>query len=193
MEVVSAVVTVCLLFLPAGQDDPPAGVDGARVPGEAVRRLSAEFNSAQCAAVEAARSAKTETERVTAKQAIPDRRQYAKRFLELSRNAKDEATVVPALVWVVQHGVGTPEADEAVRQIGQHHVRSEWIDGACALALGSFGDDGERLLRRIVEENPHPRIRGRACLGLAVSKGRRLKGLARSGATASRSSADQRS
>jgi hypothetical protein len=141
MEAVMTIVVVCLTVLPAGVVDPPASLDRTREPGEAVRRLSAEFDSAQRAAFEEVRLAKTETERSAANRAIPDRRKYARQFLELARQAKDEATVVPALVWIVRNGFRTPESDEAVRQIGEHHIRSAWIAGACVLPLGNRGVD----------------------------------------------------
>ena len=141
---------------------------------EAVRRLSAEFETTQRSALDLAAKAKTEAERKAAARAMPDRRRYAQRFLELAGERIDEAAAADALVWIVRKGFRTPEALTAVEKIADHHVRSDRIAGICR-ALGAQGPQGERLLERIFEENPNPGIRGRACLGLAFARSLRLR------------------
>ena len=113
----------------------------------------------------------------------PDYRKFDQRFLDLAREAQDEATVVDALVWVIRHpgrgsGGKTPESDEAIRQIEERFIRNGRIAGAC-WPLGTRGLTGERLLRRIVEENPSASVRGQACLGLAFGHRMLLRDLRR--------------
>lgn len=140
---------------------------------ELFRRVLSEFDTAQQAAIDAARQAKTDKDREAANRLIPDPRRFAQRFLDLARDAKDEATIVDALVWVIRHpgrgsGGKTPESDEAVRQIGERFIRSDRITGIC-WPIAAKGESGERILRRIVEENANPGVRGQACLGLAFA------------------------
>jgi negative regulator of replication initiation len=141
---------------------------------EVVRRLLVEFESAQRSAFDLARKAKTEAERKEADRAMPDRRKFAQRFLLLASETTDEANAVDALVWVVRNGIRTPEGDQAVQRIADQYVRSDRIAAVCR-PLGARGPVGESLLRRISEENPSPRVRGRACLALAFARNLRLQ------------------
>jgi hypothetical protein len=155
--------------LPPGNGDLQAASHQTSETVEAVRRLTAGFESAQRSAFELADKAKTEAERKEADEAMPDRRRYARRFLDLAGRTNDEATIVDALVWVVRHGSRTPEGDEAVHQIANHHLRSDRIAAVCH-SLGARGLVGDNLLKRILDENQNPGIRGRACLALAFAR-----------------------
>jgi len=66
----------------------PPGFHQTSEPAEAVRRLSAEFESAQRSAFDMARQPKTEAERKAANQAMPDRRKYAQRFRVLEEKLR---------------------------------------------------------------------------------------------------------
>jgi len=92
----------------------------------------------------------------------------------LVRESNDEATAVDALVWVVRNGFRTPEGDQAVQKIAEHYLRSDRIAAVCH-ALGARGPEGEALLERILEGNPNPGIRGRACLALAFGRSLQLR------------------
>jgi hypothetical protein len=182
MGALVAIPVLLVAFGQLGRVDPPKGSDQEREPGEAVRQLSAEFDVAQREAVDKTRLAKTERERSAAMQALPDRRAYSRRFLELARTTNDQATAIDCLVWVGRHGFRTPESDEAVRQIAMHYLRSDRIGGICH-PLGARGAEGEHLLHRILEENPDPGVRGRACLGLAYARSLLLGEVERSSTT----------
>lgn len=136
---------------------PPAALDGK--PGsagaEAFHQLAAEFDQARRAG------------------AAPDVRQYVRRFLDLARETKDEDTAADALVWVARRAGRTAERVEAIERIGERYIQSDHIAGACR-PIAATGESGERLLRRIVDENPHPAIRGQACLGLVSAARMRL-------------------
>jgi hypothetical protein len=168
------VMTVGVACLPAWNDDLRAASHQSSEPAEALRRLSAEFESAQRSAFDLANKAKTEAERKEADRAMPDRRKYAQRFLALATESIDEATAVDALVWLVRNGIRTPEGDHAVQKIADHYVRSDRIAAVCH-SLGARGPVGESLLKRIFEENPNPGIRGRVCLALAFARSLQLR------------------
>jgi hypothetical protein len=77
------VMTCGVACLPAWNDDLRAASRQTSETAGAVRRLSAEFESAQRSAFDLAHKAKTEAERKEADRAMPDRRKYAQRFLAL--------------------------------------------------------------------------------------------------------------
>jgi hypothetical protein len=149
--------------------NPSEGSDRSQSPAESFRRLSADFDSAQRAGFDAARRARTEEERSAAIRLMADARDFAPRFIELARRSDNEAVAVDCLVWVVRHAFRTPEDEEAVRRIAERHIRSNRIAGACQ-PLGARGPEGEQLLRRILEVNPHARVKGASCLGLAFAR-----------------------
>jgi hypothetical protein len=174
MDSFAIVMTFGVACLPAWNDDLQAASHQTSEAAEAVRRLSAEFESAQRSVFKLAHKAKTETERKEADRAMPDRRKYARRFFDLISGSIDEATAVDALVWVVRNGIRSPEGDEAVQKIADHYVRSDRIAAVCH-SLGARGLVGESLLKRIFVENPNPGIRGRACLALAFARSLQLQ------------------
>jgi hypothetical protein len=174
MGAFAMIVAYCVACLPAWNGGQGADSFQSSEPAEAVRRISVEFESAQRSAFDMAQNAKTSAERKAADRAMPDRRKYGQRFLDLVRKSNDEAATVDALVWVVRHGFRTPEGDEAVQGIADRYVRSDRIAPVCH-ALGARGPEGERLLKRIFDESPNPGIRGRACLALAFAQSLQLR------------------
>jgi hypothetical protein len=175
MDSLVIILTFWIAWSPAWNDDLRAASHQNSETAEAVRRLEAEFESAQRSAFDIARNAKTETEKKAAMRAMPDRRKYAQRFLVLVSKTIDEVATVDAMVWVVRNGFRTSEGDEAVRKISDHYIRSDRIAAVCH-ALGARGPEGEGLLKRIFDENPNAGIRGRACLALAFARSLQLRG-----------------
>jgi hypothetical protein len=164
--------------LPAWDSDSGADSHQTSESAEAVRWLSDEFESARRSAFDIAQNAKTAAERKAADRAMPDRRKYGHRFLDLVTKSNDEAATVDALVWVVRHGLRTPEGDEAVQKIADRYLQSDRIATLCH-ALGGRGPQGESLLKRIFDQNPSPGIRGRACLALAFAGSLQLRQVTR--------------
>lgn len=119
------VMTFGVACVPAWNDELRAASLQTGETAEAVRRLSAEFESAQRSAFDLADKATTEAERKEADRAMPDRQKYARRFLALASQSTDEATAIDALVWVVRNGIRTPEGDQAVQKIADRYVRSD--------------------------------------------------------------------
>jgi peroxiredoxin len=165
MTVIASVLMLWTMSLPAEAYDRPR--ENADV--ETVRRLSDEFDLALRAASDAASGAKTDEDRAAARRANPNPREYARKFLDLARDAKNEPATIDALIWVVRHAGRTPECDEAVRQIGDRYIRSDRIAGAC-LPIAARARAGEDMLRRIFEQNPSAEVRGQACLGLVFAQ-----------------------
>jgi len=174
MNAFVSIVAFWVSCLPVSSIDLPVDSHQTSESAEAVRRLSAEFESAQRSGSEIERKSKTEAERTAAHRAMPDRRKFAQRFLDLVSRTNDEATAVDALVWVVRNGSRTPEGDEAVQKLADHYILSDRIAPICH-ALGARGPEGERLLKRVFEGNPNPGIRGRACLALAFARSLQLR------------------
>src|SRR4051812_26396452 len=98
--------------LPAESPDGTPKSAGA----EALPRLSSEFEQAQRAAFEGAGRPNTASERASSAGANPDPRRYARRCLDLAREAGEEGVAVDALVWVARPAGRTPEHNEAIGQ-----------------------------------------------------------------------------
>jgi hypothetical protein len=173
-----SILALCASHLPVCSGALQADAQQRSTSADAVRRLSAEFDLAERSAFDVAGQAKTEAERNAASHAMPDRRKFAQRFLEMARETNDASVTVDALVWVVQRGARIPEGDEAVRMIADHHLKSDRIAALCH-ALGARGLAGEALLKRIFDENPNPGIRGRVCLALAFARSLELREVTR--------------
>jgi hypothetical protein len=172
------IVAFWVSCLPASNVDLGAESCQTSESAEAIRRLLGEFESAQRSALDSARKSRTAAERQAADRAMPDRRTYAQRFLELVSATIDEAAAVDALVWVIRHGLRTPEGDEAVQKIADRNLQSDRIATLCH-ALGGRGPQGESLLKRIFDQNPSPGIRGRACPALAFAGSLQLRQVTR--------------
>lgn len=131
MDSLVIVLTFWIAWSPAWNDDLRTASHQTSETAEAVRRLEAEFESAQRSAFDIARKAKTDAEKKAAMRAMPDRRKYAQRFLVLVSKTIDEVATVDALVWVVRNGFRTPEGDEAVRKIADQYICSGRIAAVC--------------------------------------------------------------
>jgi hypothetical protein len=77
MDAFMIIAASCAPCLPVWSGDLRADSDQTSKSAAAVRRLSAEFESAQRSALEIERTVKTEKERNAARRAVPDRRKYA--------------------------------------------------------------------------------------------------------------------
>jgi hypothetical protein len=158
MDALVMIAAFWVSCLPVWAVDFGACSDQTSESAEAVRRLAAEFESAQRSAFDIALNAKTEAERKAADRAMADRRRYAQRFLELVSATTDEAAAVDALVWVVRYGFRTPESDEAVQKIAEEN---------CAFLSENLGLGAGQILKCIAETHPQSATRWEAECGLA--------------------------
>jgi peroxiredoxin len=93
---------------------------------------------------------------------------FASRAFRLARANNRDLVAIDALVWVAQEI--RPEAGTALEILVRDHLASEKLLDACRVAatapLCEF-EAAETLLRRAMEESPHRKVRGIACLLLA--------------------------
>ncbi len=166
-------------FSPLWSSDSPVGPRQISDTVEAIRRLSADFESAQRSAFDMAREAKTEAERRAANRAMPDRRKYAQRFLELAGKTDDEPTAVDALsCLVVQERKCSSTALAAEIERWLRQVLDEFpsvfveqdITDNFGLLCGNLGPTAGQILRRIAETHPQAETRWEAECALALEQ-----------------------
>jgi hypothetical protein len=93
--------------------------------------------------------------------------QFAARFFEFEEQYRDDPAAVPALVWVLKNRRTSPDAVRAIELLDAHHRESDSLGPACT-SLGRVPSTAaERLLRAILEKNPHVDVRAQACYWLA--------------------------
>lgn len=93
---------------------------------------------------------------------------FAKRFLEFGEQHSQDPAGIDALLWVVQNVRGRPETDRALDLLAQRHIKSEKLGPACNSIANSRSLFAEKLLRAVLRDNPHERVRAQACYALAA-------------------------
>jgi hypothetical protein len=112
-------------------------------------------------------AAKTAEERQKAIQRLPKREAFATRMLKLAEDHPTDAAAVDALVWIVINAGYTSEGTKALEIIADHHVKSEKLEPLYLSLIYSSSGSADKLLRRMINENPNRGVRGKACFGLA--------------------------
>jgi hypothetical protein len=160
-----------LAFAPASWalDEPPgaprANADSPRARFEAIQK---EYQQAQQEFSAAYRKATTDEERQKAIQSkYPSPEKYVPRMMELAESAPDDPAAVDALVWVVQFGGQSKEADRAVERLARDHAQDRRLGQISESLVYSRSSAAESLLRAIAEKNPDHAAQGRASLALA--------------------------
>ena len=131
--------------------------------------LVKEFDAAEGAAYEAFRKAADEPEKLKSALQRPRPDDFAPRFFELADGHPDDPAAFDALVWVVNKCVFGPQAEKALARIARDYGRSERIKAFCG-QCSRYGESFpayEKMLRAVLETNPHPDVQGAACLALA--------------------------
>ena len=171
-----AIIVLVLCSASCG-DDPPGQPPPTRTPAEKLRGLSADFDR-ETQAANAQRGTRPDPAAAQA---------YARRFLHLARECPDESVAVDALIWVLRHDRNGPLVKEAIALVETRYLRSDRLRDLCWLLLSQRTSGvGEPILRRILAENPHPKVRGWACLCLGFYQGRlaeELRGMNAAGPT----------
>jgi hypothetical protein len=88
-------------------------------------------------------------------------------MLALAENHADDPAAIDALVWIVTKVRAGAEADKALTILARKHVDSEKIGPVCQSLIHSPSPDAEKLLRMVLEHNPHHEAQGLACYALA--------------------------
>jgi hypothetical protein len=156
-----------LVFTPAlrATDEPP---EKAKTPRQRYQALFDEQQKAMQQFMDVYQKAKTDDERrKLVQEKYPQPQSYARRFLEIAQSAPQDEAAVDALIWIVQHANGTPEANQAIDRLAESRAADPRL-GDLAANLGySQSPSAEKLIRAILEKSPSREAKGRACLALA--------------------------
>ena len=172
----SAVVMVGFLgFVPIAWAD----ADVPETPAQQYRALAAEY---ECASLRRPQSARAGDGPGAPNSKPPDPRAYAARFLKLADLYPDDPVAIDSLDWVLRHVRSGSEVEAALKRLEERYLQSDRMGDFCPLLIGSaLQGTGEALLRRVLEESPHPAVREQACLSMAFyqtrlsSEARRLR------------------
>jgi peroxiredoxin len=165
-----------------------ATLDGAAISQaadeNAVRRgrfeaLDAEFERRTAAFDQAEENARTENQKLKARQLKPSLQEYSKKALALAREKPGDDVALDALIWVVDHydADETPaELAASLELIEKHQLASAGIrEGILSLAFCDSAKAG-RLLELLIEKGNNRNIRGLACFCLANGRHDRYDG-----------------
>jgi hypothetical protein len=155
-----------LVFTPAlwALDEPP---EKAKTPRERYQALVQEHQKAMQQFMDVYQKAKTAEERNKLfQEKYPQPQSYSRRFLEIAESAPQDPAAVDALIWIVQNGRATPEANRAIDQLATSHADNRKLGDIAPNLVYSLSPSAEKLLRAIVEKNPDHEAKGRACLAL---------------------------
>ena len=158
-----------LLFLPA-----LSAADKPAAPKEQLEALKKEVEKARQDAESAYTKAKTDKER----KELDDKENKqihacARRALELARKHPKDPVAVDALSWIIAGGLGyftaRAEIETAYDLLRKHYVASDKLQRVCGMATiyHYYSPKPEKLLRGMIEENPHHAMQGWARISLA--------------------------
>jgi hypothetical protein len=156
-----------LVLLPAAR-----ALDEAKPPGtpaEQYKALAAEYQKGMDDYMTAARSAKTNEERVKAAQLRPNPEKFAPRFLALAEKHPKDPAAVEALVWVVNHsGNAAPGGAraKALAALVRDHATSDKLAPVCEGLARGYGKENIGTLKAILEKNPNANVKAAACMAL---------------------------
>jgi hypothetical protein len=167
---ISAAALVGLAAAVAAQEPPQHKISPAEgaSPAKQFEGIEQEFTQAQQAFSKAYGEANTDEERqkVVAEK-YPQPRTFAPRMLELAQQHADDPAAVDALAWIVTRVRTGNEADNALSILGEKHTDSEKIGPVCQSLVHSSSPAAEKLLRAVLEKNPHHEAQGQASYALA--------------------------
>jgi hypothetical protein len=163
--------SLTLSAIPEEQDSEP---DAGQTGEERLRTILDQYDAAMEAYQEAYQAVKPEDRRQFRRERYPDAEDYVSRLLTLARDFEKTEVAAEALSWVATKTGNSASIEEAVTTLVRNHIESERLVNICSLLEEQFGE-GTDLLAKILEESPHRKVKGTACLSL----GRNLaKGLA---------------
>jgi thiol-disulfide isomerase/thioredoxin len=113
--------------------------------------------------------AKTEAEKDTFRQSVPQVDAYAKKVMELIRSAPEQPQdTASGVQWLVVQAAGLEEGDQALDMLTQTHLKCSGIAiGIRSLQNQPF-EEVVPTLQKIYKENPHPVERATALYALGV-------------------------
>jgi hypothetical protein len=148
--------------------------DKPTLPGQQLEALKKEVKTARVEFSQAYKMAKTDQER----QKLRDKKNKefkacARRALELAQKHPKDPAAVDALSWIIAGGLGWggdgAEIETAYDLLRKDYVTSDRLEHACSVALAyqSVSTKPERLLRDVIEKNPHHAMQAWARFSLA--------------------------
>ncbi len=129
--------------------------------------LAKEYQDGVSAFQQAYLAAKTAEEKKAATDKFPKREEFATRMAKIAEAHPSDAAAVDVLVWIVLNAGYTPEGDKALGVLTEKHAASEKVGDLYLSLTYSQSANAEKLLRRIIRENPNRVAKGKAHFGLA--------------------------
>jgi hypothetical protein len=174
-----------LLALPAAgaqdKDKGPDGPDKAATPAQQYQALLKEFNEQMRLYQQAVKGKTPEEQQKLYQEKYPKRDKLAPKFIALAEKNPTDPVAIDALLWVLGDPVsvqplgGKDSRARAVELLIRDHIQSEKMAQAC-MSLGNRMDRGtEKLLRAVMEKNPHKNAQAEACLALAQNLSQRAR------------------
>ena len=96
-------------------------------------------------------------------------RQLAADFIELARQHPRDPLAVDALVWVVMNFRRGTATSQAVAILAKQHAKNKKLAPICHRLVNNPSRDCEKLLRSLLESNPHRSVQAAACFHLAAN------------------------
>jgi len=153
--------------------------DESDLRGGRLEALDAEYEKRLAQFEEAEEKARTESERLKARQQKPSLQEYSKKALALAGEKPADDVALEALVWVIDHydSDETPaELAAALELIEKHHLASPKIREAIISLAYCDSEKAGRLLEALIEKGANRNIRGLACFCLANGRHDRYDG-----------------
>ncbi|MFO0891681.1 MAG: hypothetical protein U0790_21370 [Isosphaeraceae bacterium] len=112
--------------------------------------------------------AKTQEERTKlVSEKYPDRKKYARRYLEIADAAPEDPVAVEALIWNARLGSGV-DTSKALKRLAEKHAADPKLAPNIPSLAFSASPSAEALLRAVIEKNPDRTSRGMAMLTLGI-------------------------
>ncbi len=154
--------------------------DKPQAPQEQYQALVKEYDEAVKAFQDRFKEAKTsaETEKIHQDMVLGESKLAAK-FVDLAEKNPKDSAAIDALAWVFRHFTSvTNEGRDAAQMVSKSddYVKSDRVGVICLELQNDRWPAAERLLRLILEKNPHKDAQGKACYALAISLKTRASG-----------------
>jgi hypothetical protein len=126
-----------------------------------------EYQSAEHDFSAAYQNATTDAERQKlVDEKYPDREKYAARMVAIANARPDDSASVDAAAWAVSYTFNGPAHDAALKLLSECYAKSGKITEAVQRLAYSQSSAAADTLRRIIETNPDPTIKGYAAMAL---------------------------
>jgi hypothetical protein len=121
---------------------------------------------------EASKDVKTPEERqaVSEKLPRPDPAPFRARARALVDEDPKDEVAIDAITWLMIGGSVGTDRDELLAILEAHHLRSAKVGAVCGMLANTHTGRASALLERIIAENPHHDVVGKACFEMAQSE-----------------------